>query len=275
VRSTSGLARLTAEPRALGRRLALRTRDALSARGLEIRRSGRGVRRTLPEVLQHYRRLGLEPRTVIDVGVAEGTPELYAAFCEAQLLLVEPLEEYSRSLQTIVRERGAQLVLAAAGPTAATMEIAVHRVPACSSLLGAHRGDNAEISWRCVPTVALDDVIVERALPGPYVLKVDVEGAELRVLEGATALLEQTELALLEVSLFELVADAPQLHDVVAWMHQHGFVVADFYNGHNRLLDGALAQVDVAFVKEDGRFRRVHDYATPEQADALYRSWGR
>ncbi len=31
---------------------------------------------------------------------------------------------------------------------------------------------------------------------------------------------------LLEVSLFEFVPGAPQLHDVVAWMHAHGFVVA-------------------------------------------------
>jgi hypothetical protein len=51
-------------------------------------------------------------------------------------------------------------------------------------------------------------------------------------------------------------------------------VVGELYNGHNRLLDGALAQLDVAFVEEHGRFRREHAYATAAQADALYRGWG-
>ena len=53
-----------------------------------------------------------------------------------------------------------------------------------------------------------------------------------------------------------------------------GGVVYDIYGGHQRPLDGALAQVDLAFVREDGRFRTSHDYATPEQADRLYAGWG-
>jgi hypothetical protein len=120
----------------------------------------------------------------------------------------------------------------------------------------------------------LDDIVADAGTRAPYVLKVDVEGGELEVLEGAGALLDDTELVLLEVSLFELVPGAPQLAEVVGWMDEHGFAVADFYNGHNRLLDGSLAQVDIAFVQEHGRFRREHAYATAAQADALYRSWG-
>jgi FkbM family methyltransferase len=257
-----------------GERLAAGVRRALLASGLELRRAGAGVRRTLPEVLAHFRGLGLQPQTLIDVGVATGTPELYAAFPDARLLLVEPLEEYRGALEAIARARPAELVLAAAGPTVGAIEIAVHRVPAFSSQLGAHQGDDVTIQWRSVPTIRLDDTVAERGLSGPFVLKVDVEGAELEVLSGAPAVLAGAELVLLEVSLFQLVPGAPQLDDVVAWMHERGFVVAELYNGHNRPLHGALAQIDVAFVAEHGRFRRRHDYATPEQVDALYRSWG-
>jgi FkbM family methyltransferase len=256
------------------RRLIGRARAELATRGIEVHRTRAGVRRTLPAVLIHYRRLGLAPATIIDVGVGPGTPQLYEAFPGVGLVLVEPLEEWRGHLEQVQRERPTDLVMAAAGSHAGSIEIAVHRVPACSSMLGARRGDDDEPGRRLVPMVRLDDVARERRLPGPFVVKVDVEGGELEVLAGALDVLRETELVLLEVSLFELVAGAPQFHDVVSWMLGHGFVVADFYNGHNRPLDGALAQLDVAFVRLDGRFRREHAYATPAQADSLYRSWG-
>jgi hypothetical protein len=122
--------------------------------------------------------------------------------------------------------------------------------------------------------VRVDDAVGERSLPGPYVLKVDVEGGELRVLDGAAHVLGGSELVLLEVSLFELVPGAPLLHDVVAYMHERGFVVYELYGGHVRPLDGALAMINLAFVREDGRFRRDQSYATPQQFEALLSGWG-
>ncbi len=122
--------------------------------------------------------------------------------------------------------------------------------------------------------VRLDDIANERELVGPFVVKVDVEGAELEVLPGALEVLRATEPVLLEGSLFEFIPGAPQFHEVVSWMHDHGFVVADLYDARNRLLDGALARMDVAFVQERGRCRQSHAYGTGDQLDALYASWG-
>jgi FkbM family methyltransferase len=224
-------------------------------------------------VLAHSRSLGLSPATVIDVGVATGTPELYEGLPDARLVLVEPVEEWRGAMEAIARTRPTHIALAAAGEQAGEIEISVHRAPVCSSMLGDRRGDDGQPT-RTVPMRRLDEIAAEAGAVGPYVIKADVEGGELEVLKGAGALLEQTELVLLEVSLFELVPGTPQLAEVVGWMYEHGFAVADLYNGHNRLLDGSLAQIDIAFVQEHGRFRREHAYATAAQADALYRSWG-
>jgi FkbM family methyltransferase len=248
---------------------------ALAAREIEVHRTRRGVRRTLPSVLEHYKQLGLAPATVFDVGVASGTPELYDAFRRARLILVEPIEEWRAQLERLGRAGRTDVVIAAAGARAGNVEIAVHRVPELSSTLGGRQGDAATPTPRSVPVVRLDDLKLELGLTGPFVVKVDVEGGELDVLGGALDVLTDTDLVLLEVSLFQFLDNAPQFHDVVLWMHEHGFVVGDIYNGHNRPLDGALALLDVAFVQEHGRFRRHRAYATPAQADALYRSWGR
>jgi FkbM family methyltransferase len=259
-------------------RLIEAARGALRARGLEVRRtggSGGGPRRTLPEVLAHLKGLGVAPQTIIDVGVARGTPELYAAFPGVPLLLVEPLAEHEGDLQRIVAARpGSRYALAAGGPEPGELEISVHRVTACSSVLGDRDPDGDPGRRRTVPVVRVDDLVAEHALAAPFVIKVDVEGAELHVLDGARATLARADVVLLEVSFFALVPGGAQFADVIAWMAEAGFSAYDIYAGHTRPLDGALAQVDIAFVRTDGPLRADHRYATAEQADALYRSWG-
>ncbi|HEX8075784.1 MAG TPA: FkbM family methyltransferase [Thermoleophilaceae bacterium] len=258
----------------MSRGLRTRFKAALWARGIEVRRRGGGVRRTVEELMDHVNRMGFQPATVIDVGVAYGTPELYQAFPRARHLLIEPLEEYAEALGRIAREHGAEFVLAAAGSEAGTTTINVHRAPALSSTLGAWQGAGGQTNAREVPVVRVDDVVAERGLPGPYVLKVDVEGGELGVLGGAPRVLEGAELVLLESYLFELLPGAPLLHDVTAYMAERGFVVYELYGGDVRPLDGALALVNVAFVRRDGFFRADQSYATPEQFERLVRSWG-
>ena len=243
--------------------------------GIEVRRKDGGVRRTPEAVLAHVKRLGFEPATVIDVGVAYGTPELYDAFPDARFLLVDPLEEYAPAIDQIVQRLGsAEWVRAAAGPEPGSITINVNRAPALSSTLGHWKGQDDGGTPREVPVVRIDDLVAERSLPGPFLVKADVEGAELRVLEGASRVLAETELVMLEVNLFEFLPGQPQLHDVVAYMKERGFVTYDFYGGHVRLLDDALAMTNMAFVRDDGMFRRSHDFATDQQARQMYEGWG-
>jgi FkbM family methyltransferase len=256
------------------RRAKRAARRALLARGVEV--SGRGgARRTMAAVLDNAKRLGLDPATVIDVGVGYGTPELWEAFPRARLLLVEPIpDRFGGAANEAARGReGAELIAAAAGAEAGSTTITVHRAPEMSSVLGSWTGDR-DGEAREVDVVRLDDVVRERALPGPFVLKVDVEGAELSVLDGAAAVLAETQLVLLEVRLFELVPGAAQLHDVIPYMKERGFVAYDLFGGALRLSDGALAVSNIAFVREDGRFRRDHAFGTPEQVDRMARELG-
>jgi hypothetical protein len=47
----------------------------------------------------------------------------------------------------------------------------------------------------------------------------------------------------------------PEFADVVRFCDDAGFVVYDVLEGHVRALDGALAQIDLAFVRKDSRLR--------------------
>jgi FkbM family methyltransferase len=227
-------------------------------------------------VLDNLKRNGLAPGTVIDVGVGYGTPELWEAFPDARLLMIEPIPDRFGGFAEREAERrdGAALVAAAAGPEAGTARITLHRAPEMSSLHGTWIGDRSDGEVREVPVVRVDEAVRERGLPGPYVLKVDVEGAELGVLDGAGGVLGETEVVLLEVRLFELVPGGAQLHDVIPYMKERGFVAYDLFGGALRLTDGALAVTNIAFVREDGPFRRDHSFGTPEQVDRMARELG-
>jgi methyltransferase FkbM-like protein len=154
------------------------------------------------------------------------------------------------------------------------MTINVHPDLVGSSLLYEADGAGVDGISREVPLKAIDDLCTEVKFGGPYLLKVDVQGAELLVLDGARRTLQDTELVILEVSLLHLYRDGPQLHDVVGYMRERGFLVYDIVGGHNRPLDGALAQVDLVFVRENGRFRLEQGYATEQQRRQLRNKWG-
>lgn len=84
--------------------------------GYEMRR-----RRWTP---QHLAQL-VEARTVVDVGVAFGTWELYRAFPNAHFFLVEPLHDYEPELQKIARQYRSEIVYKALGEVEEHREIHV------------------------------------------------------------------------------------------------------------------------------------------------------
>jgi len=228
----------------------------------------------MKEVLHQISSLGFQPQTVIDVGVAHYTAALYEAFKDASILLIEPLVEFEPSLRKICETYKAQYVLAAAGESPGTAELNVHTEQLdCSSFLKEAEGPAVDGSPREVAVVTVDQVCLEKKLKGPYLIKVDVQGAELTVLRGAKQTLEETEVVILEVLLFGTLLGGPQLYDMVSKMKDWGFVVYDVFGLLYRPLDNALSQMDMVFVREEGQFRRSHVYATPEQRKAVASNW--
>ncbi len=230
-------------------------------------RAGARPHRDLGETLRHLARQGVNPGTVIDVGVADGTFELYEAFRGARHLLVEPQVEFEPALQAISARYHADYVLAVADAKQDTVLISTP-----DDLHGSTVVEQLDPTrGRLVPAVTLDQLVEERLLPPPFLLKVDVQGAELRVLEGAQGLLPRTEAVVLETSLMRFHKLDPELHEVIAYMRERGFAVYDVCGGLRRPLDGALAQLDVTFVPTDGRLRADNRFMTAAQLDVQRR----
>jgi FkbM family methyltransferase len=249
----------------------------LASRGYEVRRKAAPAaaeawsRQSWRGACEQVRKLGWRPQTVIDVGAAAGdfTRECHKIFPDARYLLVEPLQERQALLEaTTAQVPNSAYALVAAGAADGFTTLHVHNDLYGSSIYREAEGALLDGLERRVPVRSLDDLCRESGLPGPYLLKLDVQGGELDALSGASGILAQTDYVILEATLFQVFLGGPQLHDVVAFMRERGFVVYDVLGCLYRPLDGALSQVDLAFVQEAGLFRQDHRYATPEQRAA-------
>ncbi len=220
------------------------------------------VRTTFGETLENIRALGHRPGTVIDVGVAFGTPELYGAFPDSDLVMIEPLAEFQPHMERIVASRpGSRFIVAAAGREDGEMEMSVTPDKSTSSLrvfAGAER--------RKIPVVRVDMQCRRWNATPPYALKVDVQGAELVVMDGAAGILAETLVVVLEAS-FWGSGEVPDLSGVITYMKERGFAVYDIVGGHNRPLDWARAQADIVLVQADGPLRADRRWCTPEQRE--------
>ncbi len=216
--------------------------------------------------LRHLRALGYCPSYIVDVGAGQGTRPLLRTWPKVATLWIEPLREFEPKLQALAAEYPGRYRIAAAGEFPGPLTLHVHdRDFYGSSLMRESDGPKADGQSREVPIVRLDDEVDFAEAGDEILLKVDVQGAELMVLAGAHRVLAQSAAVVLETSFFQFHQGAPIFREVVEYMHARGFEVYDIFGLENRLLDGALAQCDVLFVKEAGRFRLTHAWATPDQ----------
>ena len=180
----------------------------------------------LPENL---RKPGFDPATIIDVGVASGTPALYRAFPDAHIVLIEPLREYLPDLERLHAELGAEYVLTAVGakPGSATIEVDREGLIFSSMLPRVPPPPAERLEQREIPVTTLDALLAERGWQGPFGLKMDVEGFEHHVIEGAPRLLGETQFVIAEVSVKKRFENSYSFAEFVALMDVRGFRLCD------------------------------------------------
>jgi FkbM family methyltransferase len=242
--------------------------------GLEIHRKPTATdhaRNSMRAALEHLKNLDFYPKTVIDVGAAFGTEPLYAVFPLARHILIEPLEEFKPVLDQLSEKLAPvklEYIIAAAVEKSGTVTLHVHPDLVGSSLYLEDEDSDVNGVSRVVPAVTLDQVCREWKLDSPFLIKADVQGAELDVLKGGIETLKLTEYVILETVLFQTFINGSSFLDVIEFMKQQGFVVYEVFEPLYRPLDGAMSQIDIAFVKEAGRFKKYHSYANKEQRAA-------
>lgn len=222
-------------------------------------------RDSMKQALIHLFQLDYTPDIIIDVGTANGTYPLLDVYPSARYLWIEPLIEFEKDLIKLTSRYDGKYLISAAGKSNGSITLNVHDDLLGSSTLEEVDGKEVDGFPREIQLVTLDSLIDDYNLRGSVLLKIDVQGAELDVLDGAQELLNYCEVIILEVSFFKFQKNCPEFFDVINYMKNLSFVVYDIFDVNNRPLDNARGQIDVLFVKENSNFRKSHNWATLEQ----------
>lgn len=192
--------------------------------------------------------------TVLDVGANRGQFALVALerFPSASVHSLEPLPRAFATLEALAREEPRLRVhRVAAGAEAATATLHVSGRDDSSSLLpiterqvafapGSRERGRIDVDVRTL------DEMAGTTLLRPLVIKIDVQGGELEVLQGATRTLESTDALLIECSFVELYTGQALAHEVIAHLAQRGFRLAGVHDPEYGP-EGRCIQADLLF----------------------------
>jgi FkbM family methyltransferase len=195
----------------------------------------------------HLRRL-YHVETVIDVGVGDqGSPFLYSAFPDANFLSIDPLEECKVTVDRYLGISKKNVFFTVAlGNFQGSAFIDVREKISQSSILS--RIDSKEFSKvvekREIKIDRLDNILSSYSLKSKVLLKIDAEGYEKSILEGAENILKKCDYVVLELPLIKNYVGGSVFSNLVEILANAGLEAA-------AILNLASHNVDICFSREN------------------------
>jgi len=178
----------------------------------------------------------LNPQTVIDVGANKGQFSLAVRYLypSAKIHAFEPLRA-ERAVYKSVVSGPAQIHPVALGAKKGSADFFITVNADSSSLLPPARNQTEAYGTllstkTSVSVERLSDALSSEELIGPVLLKMDVQGAELQVLEGAEEVLPLIDALYSEVSFVQLYMGQPTASAIISFLERRGFILRGCFN---------------------------------------------
>jgi FkbM family methyltransferase len=253
--------------------------------GLQLRRRGADSNGSsgdrLIDYLRQLREFGFEPRTIYDIGANRG---LWAAkalrvFPRADYVLFEPQRKLGEELGRLMEGRAnVKWRQCAVSDAVGTAEFLEHNWDVCSHLsFEAEAAAEAGMTRVKVETTTVDEEM-RRSGRGPELLKIDAEGHDLKVIDGAREALRRAEVVMVEGSVNCGGMDNT-VQAVINRMAEEGFGltgIVDLNEFHfpGRQWHGLLWLVDLAFCRKDGELIKKFEQPVADEMAAVKASVG-
>jgi FkbM family methyltransferase len=193
--------------------------------------------------LEFLRNQGLSVGTIIDIGVQDQTKELIQVFPDLKHILFEPVEEYYPLIAQSYKSIDYDLIKCAVSNENGTAVLNVtsqdnERGFITHSQIGSK--ENTPLA-RTVEKITLDSFFEKNNYPKPDLLKIDVDGHEIPILEGSVNSLNDCSCVVIEAPLAVLLQR-------MNFLTSRGFILWDIvdlaYYYDN------LSQVDLIFLNK-------------------------
>ena len=199
---------------------------------------------------------------VIDVGANAGQygMEIRRNGYGGRIVSFEPATEAFARLQEACRPDPfwtARQVAVGSAPGAATLNLAANEGKSSSFLDQRDVSFGTTSTMRYVGTETVEVTTLERIGPelasehDRVVVKIDVQGLELEVLDGAGSFLEHVRAIETELSLYPMYQDQPGWGELCDRIGGFGFVFFAVDPGYSDPRSGRLIEMDGLFVRED------------------------
>ncbi len=200
----------------------------------------------------------VNPSTILDIGANRGmfTRTFHHLFPQADILAFEPLVDCYNdlcSLKALIR--GLECYNVALADQSGEDWIHRSSYDYSSSIL-----EMDELHKRIFPYTAneqlkrikketLDAILGNRQLKRPTLMKMDVQGFEKNVLDGADQSIEQVDYVLCEMSFVSLYKQQPLFDEIYRWLTGRGFHFAGHIAESQAPKSGQLLQIDGLFLR--------------------------
>jgi FkbM family methyltransferase len=197
------------------------------------------------QTLSLLRDRGVPVGTILDVGVCHGTPELMDIWPDTKHVLFEPVQEFEKTISAAYRNINHELHLVAVGDSPGSVGLRVASVLPGMEISHSSMTNNMESSddnIRIISKVSLDSFLSNKSYESPYLLKIDIDGQELKVISGASQTLKNCSVVIVECQSLQLVQR-------ISAIQAAGFVLFDLCEPC--YYDKMFWQCDAVFIKSE------------------------
>lgn len=195
------------------------------------------------------------PKHIVDVGANHGTwtREALKMFPDCKFTLLEPQAWMKESIKDILEiNPKVSFNAVGAGKQSGVFKFTiVDRDDSCSFIYSETEAKEKEFKQIEIPVITLNELIEAQNLPIPDIIKIDAEGLDIEVLEGAGNFFGKTEVFMVEAGIVCKTIPNNFLQ-VMNYMDENGYRLFEITDLNRPFPNQVLWLAELVFIKKDG-----------------------